>query len=156
MKLTSLLLVLFACAAVPTQAASSAVVETRFSEQCPLASREATLRLFDDETSWQRFNAQESLPAFTQMPDWRHQRIIIVTAGMRSTPGYSLTLKTSRLRRSDQTLLLEIIEQAPAENTLQSEVLTQPCLAILLRKPTGDTIEVNMAGNGKTLTIRSR
>lgn len=149
MRPTRLLAALFACMALP--ALAGPVIETRFSEQCALASNEPALRVFDDALSWQAFRAQAPLPAFARRIDWRHQRVLVFTLGMRPTPGYSLMLKANRLRRSDQTLLLDVAEQGPPADALLPQMLTQPCLAIVLRKAAWRHVQVFDVDRGRVL-----
>ena len=147
-----LLLGLLACAVLPAWAAGP-VIETRFSQQCMLASNEPALRLFDDVASWQAFNAQEPLPAFAKAPDWRRQRVLVFTLGTRPTPGYVLSLKASHLRRSDHTLQLDVTEQRPATDAFLPQVLTQPCLIVMLRKSGWQAIQIRDADSGDTLSV---
>ncbi|GAB2896197.1 hypothetical protein GCM10027046_27020 [Uliginosibacterium flavum] len=129
------------------------VIETRFSEQCALNSNEPALRVFDDAASWHAFRAETPLPAFSRRLDWRRQRVLVFTVGIRPTPGYSLTLKASRLRRSDQTLLLDVAEQGPPADAFLPQMLTQPCLAIVLRKAAWRHVQVSDVDSGRGLLI---
>lgn len=140
MRLARLLAALLASMAL--SALAGPVIEARFSEQCALASNPPALRLFDNSASWQAFGAQMPLPALAKAPDWRRQRVLVFTVGVRPTPGYSLTLKASRLRRADLTLLLEVAEQAPSAGLLLPQMLTQPCLILVLRKAGWRHVEV--------------
>lgn len=155
MRLAYLLLALLAGAALPAWAGTP-VVETRFSEQCALASAEPALRLFNNANDWQAFKVQAPLPAFGRRTDWRRQDVLVFTIGTRPTPGYTLSLKTSRLRHSDRTLLLEVSEQTPAADAFLPQMLTQPCLAFMLRRSNWRQIQVRDADSGTILKTLQR
>lgn len=128
-KRLALLLLSGLCA---TAQAASPVHESLGVEQCPLASGTPAQRSFYTQSGWQSFALPAALPAFAQAPDWRYERVLVLTLGSRPTPGYRLSLHAARIHLGQ--LDLQIEEQKPPADALLAQMITQPCLLLRVQK----------------------
>jgi hypothetical protein len=121
----------------PRAVSEEVVVETLYQgTQCP-----------KPETDGQVFNLAESdLAAFLAKTDTsfggprrdpisvdsRQQTVIWVDVGSKPTAGYSLRLRADTAFVEGRTLLLPVEYLEPADGAMVAQVLTQPCLVVLV------------------------
>ncbi|MEC5386248.1 protease complex subunit PrcB family protein [Uliginosibacterium sp. H3] len=109
------------------------ILKTVSQVRCSWLTREPAARIFANESEWQGALAGQSNP-FAAPPDWKRQRVIALTLGARPTPGYSIELDSDAFALKKDTLSLDFHERVPAPGEMLQQVMTQPCVFILVEQ----------------------
>ncbi|HSD36758.1 MAG TPA: protease complex subunit PrcB family protein [Rhodocyclaceae bacterium] len=133
---------LLAQALVPTPASANAVapspswpiLKIASQSRCAWPMHEPTARIFSSEVEWQSALPTGQTAVFAAPPDWTRQRVIALTLGARPTPGYSIELDAHEFALRKDSLLLDFHERAPAPGEMLQQVMTQPCIFILVEQ----------------------
>ena len=135
-----------ACAAVPQSGPGVRVLLE--SARCAPQSESFAARWSDGPAAWQDWRGGRggtlggSGPSEPAAVDFASERVLVLSAGTRPTPGYTLRLADSR-RLGPHSLRLDLVEQRPEPGRMQAQVLTHPCLALAL-DATVDSVEVHL------------
>ncbi len=94
------------------------------------------------ETRFQRLDSGES--AFPPRVDFDRDGVLLVTMGARPSTGYRLNYLPPRhqARLQGATLRLALAWQTPDPDSMQAQVLTQPCLVLKLPRRDFDRVRV--------------
>lgn len=80
-----------------------------------------------------------------------HEALILVSLGTRPTPGYQVTLNSSKHSPDTDTYRLPIDYQEPAEDAIMAQVITTPCALLAVeRTPAIRTLTVPLYSGGDT------
>ena len=63
--------------------------------------------------------------------------------GQKPTPGYAIELLTDSATLQEGSLNISSIWQQPAEDAILAQVLTSPCVAIMVSTARYDTVKIN-------------
>ena len=133
---------LLAQALAPTPASANAfappptwpILKIASQSRCVWLARESTARIFASDAEWQSALPAGQTAVFAAPPDWKRQRVIALTLGARPTPGYSIELDAHEFTVKKENLLLDFHERAPAPGEMLQQVMTQPCVFILVEQ----------------------
>ena len=64
----------------------------------------------------------------------KHERVLMISMGVRPTAGYHLSLAQPRARLDGKVLTLSILWREPAPGSIAAQVITQPCLIVAVEK----------------------
>lgn len=94
------------------------------------------------EARFRRLDSGES--AFAPMVDFSRNGVLLVTMGTQPTTGYRLNYLPPRhqVRLQGSTLRLGLAWQTPEPDSIQAQVLTQPCLVLKLPRRDFDRVRV--------------
>ncbi|MEX2488744.1 MAG: protease complex subunit PrcB family protein [Pseudomonadales bacterium] len=140
-------LIITGCAktASPTEADAPTVQIVTRSAHCE--SRQAGARLLVGISE-----ASEALGKSVETNiDPNRAALILVSLGTRPTPGYQVTLQSSRHKPDADTYRLPIAYEEPAEDAIMAQVITTPCALLAVdRTPGIHTLTVPLYGGGET------
>jgi hypothetical protein len=108
------------------------ILETAAQPRCAWQTREPAARIFASEAEWRTVFPARQAAVFARTPDWKQQRVIALTLGARPTPGYAIELDADQFELRQDNLWLSFHERAPAAGEMLLQVMTQPCVFILV------------------------
>jgi hypothetical protein len=131
---------LWACAGVPEAdagaGAGEAASQQRAWAHCPMPAPSAApaLTVLDRETAWQAALNSTGAPAvpspFDGAIDWRHERVLIVSAGTVPSGGHSVALAARGLRVEAGVLHVHARLARPSADAMVTQALATPCLLL--------------------------
>ena len=62
------------------------------------------------------------------------ERVFVISMGLHSTAGYSLSLAHTRARLEHDVVTIPLTWHEPARGAITAQVITQPCLIVVLEK----------------------
>ena len=119
------------------EAASTAVLASQVTQQCPLISRDASVRLISDAKTWQSlfpFDAAASGNVFGREPDWQREAVVVLSLGGRPNLGYSIELIDSDSNQEARRLNFTVRERKPAAGDMVAQAMANPCVIALIEK----------------------
>ncbi len=105
-----------------------------------------------DTDSWAEWRRQQDRQFFSADDgpgdeetaiDFGQSTVIVISMGQKPTPGYTVEVVAGSAMLQGETLNISSIWQQPAEDAILAQVLTSPCVAIMVSTTQYDTVKIN-------------
>ncbi len=105
-----------------------------------------------DTDSWAEWRRQQDRQFFSADDgpgdeetaiDFGQSTVIVISMGQKPTPGYTVEVVAGSAMLQGETLKISSIWQQPAEDAILAQVLTSPCVAIMVSTTQYDTVKIN-------------
>ena len=105
-----------------------------------------------DTDSWAEWRRQQDRQVFSAdngpgdeeiAVDFGQSTVIVISMGQKPTPGYTVEVVAGSAMLQGETLKISSIWQQPAEDAILAQVLTSPCVAIMVSTTQYDTVKIN-------------
>jgi len=105
-----------------------------------------------DTDSWAEWRRQQDRQFFSADDgpgdeetaiDYGQSTVIVISMGQKPTPGYTVEVVAGSAMLQGETLNISSIWQQPAEDAILAQVLTSPCVAIMVSTTQYDTVKIN-------------
>ena len=119
-------------------------------------SRCAAVRLgvevIRDTDSWAEWRRQQDRQVFSADDgpgdeetaiDFGRSTVIVISMGQKPTPGYAVDVVADSAVLQGGSLTISSVWRQPAEGAILAQVLTSPCVAIMVSTSRYDTVKIN-------------
>ena len=107
------------------------------------------IRDTDSWAEWRRQQDRQFFPADDgpgdeeTAIDFDRSTVIVISMGQKPTPGYAIEVLTDSAMLQGGSLNISSIWRQPAEDAILAQVLTSPCVAIMVSTTRYDTVKIN-------------
>lgn len=118
--------------------------KTFLSTQCYVSQSDVNIWL-EQESEWQQLPEQTRNEFSQASIDWTRERILLISEGQKPSAGYSLKLENWLLEQNYWQATK--LQRSPAPGTLQAQMITSPCLLVVIPKSVKSFTLNDVSGN---------
>lgn len=141
-----------ACTGPGVVAPAATTLDSTGFAMCPWPGEGPQLVDVHDQAGFEAFRARAGLDVSRVAgwkPDFRYDRVVLVTPGSRSSAGYRAEWIDATLVGERLSARVEV--RPPPTGEMAATVITHPCVVAWVRAPGARAVEVVNAGNGEVM-----